>query len=83
MIDAVIARWRESESAIVAARYRGAQGHPVLFARSTFAELAALTGDRGAKAVIERDPSRVSYVDVDVPTPRDVDTLDDAAALEH
>ena len=81
VVEAVAARWRESGAAIVAARYRGVQGHPVLFARSMFGELFELSGDRGAKPVIERDSARVAYVDVDAPMPLDVDTVEDAEAL--
>lgn len=81
VVRAVIDEWRSSGRHIVAPRYRGAQGHPVLFARAAFGELSALEGDRGARPVIERDPSRVSHVDVDAAVPRDVDTLADLAAL--
>lgn len=82
VIDAVLHQWRSTGRAIVAPRYRGEQGHPVLFARSVFGELAGLAGDHGAKGVIDRDPARVAHVDVDAPMPRDVDTVDDAAALD-
>ena len=82
VIDAVVREWRSTGRAIVAPRYRGAQGHPVLFARSVFGELSALAGDRGAKAVIERDPARVAYVDIDAPMPRDVDTVHDLGTVK-
>jgi molybdenum cofactor cytidylyltransferase len=74
IIPALVARFGGDGAAIVAPRYRGVQGVPVLFARRVFPELAALTGDRGAKSVVERDPSRVAYVDFDFPMPADVDT---------
>ena len=77
----LIARWRDTESPIVTARYRGVRGHPVLFDRSVFAEIATLRGDAGAKALIEQSPDRVAYVDIDADVPRDVDTKDDLAAL--
>ena len=83
VVRAVIDNWKASSAPIVAARYRGEQGHPVLFARSMFAELAALTGDRGAKPVIERDASRIAFVDVDAAAPRDVDTRADLDALNE
>jgi len=67
----------------VAPRYRGTPGHPVLFDHSVFAELRALDGDRGARAVIERDPSRVAIVEVDAPPPGDVDTPEDLARLRR
>ncbi len=77
VVRAVIARWRATEQPIVAVRYRGVQGHPVLFAQSLFVELAATTGDRGAKSVIGRSEERVAYVDVDAPAPPDIDTPED------
>jgi molybdenum cofactor cytidylyltransferase len=66
---------------IVAPRYRGEHGTPVLFARDLAPELLAITGDHGARAVVERDPARVQYVDFDRPAPQDVDTITDLAAL--
>jgi CTP:molybdopterin cytidylyltransferase MocA len=46
-----------------------------------FPELLALTGDRGARAVADRDPTRLAIVDFDMPKPVDVDTPDDLARL--
>lgn len=78
----VIARWRSSNCPIVAARYSGVQGHPVLFDRAVFAELTALRGDVGAKSVIEHSPKRTQYLDVAGPAPRDVDTEWDLEELD-
>jgi molybdenum cofactor cytidylyltransferase len=66
---------------IVAPRYRDGRGNPVLFARAVFPELLHLVGDRGARAVIERDPSRVAVVDFDTPMPADIDTPEDYERL--
>ncbi len=81
IIPALVARFGGDDSAVVAPRYRGVQGLPVLFARAVFPELARLTGDRGARSVVERDPTRVAYVDFDFPMPADVDTPDDLERL--
>lgn len=81
VVRALVERWRASTMPIVAARYRGGRGHPVLFDRAVFGELAALEGDVGAKPVIERIPSRVAYVEIDEPPPPDVDTAADLASL--
>ena len=68
--------------AIVAPRYRGALGNPVLFAREFLPDLLRdATGDRGARALIERNPSRVQYVDFDRDMPVDVDTVGDLDAI--
>ena len=66
---------------IVAARYAGERGHPVLFARAVFPELLTVSGDHGAREVIARDATRVAYVDVVGSPPADVDTPADLEAL--
>jgi CTP:molybdopterin cytidylyltransferase MocA len=81
VIERLIARWRESGVSIAAVRYRGQRGHPVLFDRSLFAEIAMLEGDVGARGLIDLSPDRVAYVDVDEPMPADVDTRGDLDAL--
>lgn len=70
-----------SKALIVAPRYRGELGNPVLFDRALAPELLAITGDRGARSVVERDPARVFYVELDRAAPRDVDTPGDMSAL--
>jgi molybdenum cofactor cytidylyltransferase len=62
---------------IVAPRYLDGRGNPVLFARTVFPELLALTGDRGARDVVDGDPTRVALIDVPRPMPRDLDTVED------
>lgn len=74
---AVVTRWGEVRAPIVSARYRGVRGHPVLFDRRVFSGLAALTGDDGARTIIERRARDVAYVDVDAGRPVDVDTPED------
>lgn len=72
---------QEKRPLIVAPRYRGELGNPVLFDRTLAPELVAITGDRGARSVVERDPARVRYVEFDRDAPRDVDTPGDVTAL--
>jgi len=52
---------------IVVPTYRDEPGHPVGFSREFFAQLIALTGDRGARSVIDAHPTAVHRVDVDDP----------------
>jgi molybdenum cofactor cytidylyltransferase len=72
--ERVIEAWRAAMSKIVQPRFRGVPGHPVLFPRAVFGELRAATGDEGARAVVQRDPSRLVVVEVDAHEPADVDT---------
>jgi molybdenum cofactor cytidylyltransferase len=81
VIPALIEALKEPGKAIAAPRYADGLGNPVLFASSVFAELLALGGDRGARSVIERDPSRLAVVDVASPMPRDIDTPEDYESL--
>ena len=73
----VMKRWQETGAPIVATRFNGEIGHPVLFDRSCFVDLLALDGDSGARGVIRRMGGRVEYVDVNAERPVDVDTPDD------
>lgn len=62
---------------IVAARYSGRQGAPALFLREHFATLAALTGEEGARDLLNGPTSQVTAVDspalaFDLDTPGDV-----------
>jgi molybdenum cofactor cytidylyltransferase len=81
VIPALIEGLKVSGKAIAAPRYADGLGNPVLFAASVFPELRALGGDRGARAVIERDPSRLAVVDIGSPMPRDIDTPEDYESL--
>lgn len=83
VVRRVVAAWRTSAKPIVTARYRGTRGHPVLLDRMVFAEAAALSGDVGARVLMDRDPTRVAYVDVDQAAPRDVDELTDLEAFDR
>lgn len=46
---------------------RGRVGHPVLFGASCFVELSELSGDTGARSVLERHRSEVVRLEVDDP----------------
>ena len=61
----------------------GARGHPVGFASALKAELVALDGDHGARAVVERHRDRLASLVVDDPgivadidVPADLDKLE-------
>ena len=86
IIEAVVTQLRRDADgacapAIVAPRFQGRLGTPVLFTSQLVPELLALRGDRGARSVVERDLSRVRFVDFDRPPPLDVDTVTDLTHL--
>lgn len=81
VVKSLVREWQTTKSMIVAPSYRGERGHPVLFDAAVFPELYAISGDRGARDVIDVDPSRVALVFIDADPPGDVDTPQDLAAL--
>jgi molybdenum cofactor cytidylyltransferase len=81
LIARLLAERERSGKAIAAPVYRGTQGTPVLFSAEVFAELRALDGDAGARAVVLARPDRVAPVEIDAPMPPDVDTPEDYARL--
>lgn len=81
VLDGLMQAWSDGRGAMIAPRYRGRRGNPVLFDRALFDDLRALVGDRGARDFIEAHPERVHVIDVDAPMPMDIDTPGDYDAL--
>jgi molybdenum cofactor cytidylyltransferase len=66
--------------AILIVRSGGRRGHPAIFAKPVFDELLMASDSVGAKQVVNRDPGRVAYFDVDDPgVGLDLDTPEDLA----
>jgi molybdenum cofactor cytidylyltransferase len=73
-IIARLAEVHRSSGLIAAARYGGRNGAPAVFGREHFALLSQLSGDEGARRLLNADPGRVAPVDlpalaVDLDTP--------------
>ncbi len=75
-LDALLAQ--ADAECILLPSYRGSRGHPVLFGRRFWPQLAALSGDTGAKSVIQQHPGAVRIVELDDPgLVLDIDTAED------
>lgn len=79
-LQALIGHWRESSESIIASAFADTQGPPVIFPRSRFAELKNLTGDRGARSVIDAnidDVISVAYAGAakDIDRPEDLEGI--------
>ena len=86
LIDRLVECRRQTGKSIVATDYRGVHGVPALFGRELFAELAALTGDQGARKIIQAYPGATATVSftnaaIDIDTPQDYETLRQAVAV--
>jgi molybdenum cofactor cytidylyltransferase len=76
----LVAAQRTTGRSIVAARYADRQGAPAIFLREHFPTLISLTGEEGARALLNGDPSKVAAVDLPA-LALDLDTPDDYANL--
>jgi len=79
-LQAMLDAWSGSEKEIIATAIADTSGPPVLFPRGTFPELMRLTGDQGARSVLQDPRFTVSTIQfenaaVDIDTPRDLADL--------
>jgi molybdenum cofactor cytidylyltransferase len=71
-----------SGAPIAAPVYRGERGHPVAFSAALKSELQALSGDSGARSVLERHRDRIQLIECDdAGTVLDVDVRPDLERL--
>jgi molybdenum cofactor cytidylyltransferase len=79
-LEALLAAPRTTGRRMAAARYRERLGVPAFFAHEHFAALQALTGEEGARTLLNRDAGLVAAVDLPE-LALDLDTPADYAAL--
>ena len=82
LLSALIARHRETLAPVVAPRYEGRRGNPVLFDRRTFPAFRQLQGDVGARPIIQAHSAEIAWVDwPGAEIIQDIDTADDYRAM--
>jgi len=69
------------DAPLAACAYEDGRGHPLAFARSTFAELEALHGDKGVWKLLDRRAADVVDVPISGRIPADINTLEDYRAV--
>jgi molybdenum cofactor cytidylyltransferase len=84
LLTALVETHRRTLAPVVAPRHGSRRGNPVLFDRSVFAEFAGLSGDAGARSIIERHRDACAWVEwpssevlLDIDTPEDYPGLPD------
>ncbi len=80
-IQAVVAAYERLGGPVVRATYGGEPGHPVLFDRSVWSDVATVAGDVGARELLADHPEWVTSVALAADRPTDVDTWDDYQRL--
>lgn len=81
ILNTLISTYHDIRKTIINCTYGNASGPPVLFDKKYFPYLLALSGNEGAKVVVEQfkdEVTSVSFIDGDV----DIDTIDDIKHLE-
>ena len=74
------------EKTLVVPWHQQCQGHPVAFSRCYFPALRALTGDSGAKSIVQQARARGEVLDLpltDAGIIQDIDTLEDLRRAER
>jgi CTP:molybdopterin cytidylyltransferase MocA len=80
LIEAELEIHRCEPVEIIVPRIKGQRTNPVLFDRSTFGKLVALTGDMGGRALFDHHPLR--WLDLEyLPAQQDIDTPADYQQL--
>lgn len=81
VVEEVVGAYRRTRSQAVVPKYRYAWGNPVLVDRRLWPRLMSLSGDEGARRLLQAHPEWVEEVWVESMPPRDVDTEADVAEL--
>lgn len=86
IIRSLLDRYERDRPILVAPRYAGQRGNPVLFDRKLFPELLEVEGDQGGRSVMQRHSASIAWVEVaddlaahDVDTPADLEEAQRAA----
>jgi molybdenum cofactor cytidylyltransferase len=87
IIQQLVAAYRAKpvpDAHIVAPRYRGVRGNPVLFGRSVFPDLLTVAGDQGARTILAARAAEIRLVDIDDERPlADIDTPEEYERLQR
>ena len=81
IINRLADSWREQEAAITLCSYQGRKGHPMIFARSMFAQLLDLHGDKAAWKLVDANQALVREIRFSIPYPDDINTPEDFERL--
>jgi molybdenum cofactor cytidylyltransferase len=82
IIERVADEWRQGQSQIALCSYRGHLGHPMIFGKALFDQLAELHGDKAAWKLIDANPALVQEIHFDLPMPEDINTMSDYGRLD-
>ena len=77
ILDRAALTWRQGDREILLSSYSGKQGHPMIFSRPLFDQLANLRGDKAAWKLVDANREMVGEVSFASDFPADIDTWED------
>jgi CTP:molybdopterin cytidylyltransferase MocA len=80
-LNALLSRYRGGNWDIVASKYDGVLGAPLIVGRALWAEVDGLRGDAGVRKILPSHQQSTSYIEWDGGR-FDVDTVDDVTRLQ-
>lgn len=84
VIERLAASFRDDPAPIIQPAYADGPGNPVLISRGIFPDLARLTGDTGARPVLQRRKAEIRRIDCsEWSRPMDVDTIEDFEEIQQ
>ena len=81
IIDRAADEWRQGQNQIAICSYHGRLGHPMIFPRAMYDQLAGLHGDKAAWKLVDANQSLIQKIQFDLPAPQDINTADDFEQL--
>ena len=81
-VSTLIEQWSGDNREIVASAYANTSGVPALFGSGSFEKLGALTGDQGARRLLDDPEFAVQHIDFE-DAATDIDTVADLARLSR
>ncbi|WP_179343676.1 nucleotidyltransferase family protein [Winogradskyella ursingii] len=81
-LNKMISKFTEQSEFVIASNYNGSIGVPAIFSKAYFQQLLMLSGDKGAKQLLNSKEIKVKTVDASVDL-LDIDTLEDYKNLAN
>ena len=76
MINAMLELQQANSGSIITATHEGKRGNPVLWPRAYFDELRTVSGDKGAREILQRNQSNIIEVEIGEAASIDLDTTE-------
>ncbi|MCC3357945.1 nucleotidyltransferase family protein [Bacillus sp. REN16] len=81
VMNEILTLYQTSKQSLIVTSYLGKTRHPIIFGKPFFKDLMDLTGDEGAKSIIQSNRKHALIHTVEEKAPEDIDTVEDYISL--